>query len=238
MYHSLDVSGSPVSLDPQIFRQHVKFLASGTVNVVALERLPEIPEHSDAVAVTFDDGFSNFATEAAPALRDAGLPVTLFVVSDHGGSNDWGGHAAPGIPTLPLLDWPAIGRLAEQGVVLGGHTRRHPRLSQLKSDQLDDEIGGCVDRIRNETGRTPRTFAYPYGDHSPAAVAAAARHFTMACTTELRTLANEEPMHLLPRLDMYYYQDPGSLEAWGTPRFRRRLAWRAAARRVRQVFQS
>jgi hypothetical protein len=28
-----------------------------------------------------------------PALHDAGLPVTLFVVSDHQGTNDWGGHS-------------------------------------------------------------------------------------------------------------------------------------------------
>ena len=238
MYHSLDPSGSPISLDPGVFRQHVKFLAGGRVRVVPLERLPDLPDDEDAVAVTFDDGFRNFATEAVPPLREAGMPVTLFVVSDHLGTNDWGGHAAPGIPTLPLLDWEELGRIAEQGVTLGGHTRHHPRLSQVDPARLEDEIGSCGVRIREMTGRPAAAFAYPYGDSTPAAVAVTARHFSMACTTELRALANQEPMHLLPRLDMYYYSEPGTLEAWGTPRFRRRLAWRATARRVRQAFRS
>jgi len=238
MYHSLDSSGSPISLDPGVFRQHVKFLAAGRIKVVPLERLPELPGDEDAVALTFDDGFRNFATEAVPPLHDAGLPVTLFVVSDHQGSNDWGGHPAPGIPTLPLLDWEALGRLAELGVTLGGHTRHHPRLSRLDPAGLEEEIGGCARRIREQTGQATRTFAYPYGDFSPESVAVTARHFGMACTTELRLMGPEERMYLLPRLDMYYYSEPGTLEAWGTPRFRRRLAWRATARRVRQAFRS
>jgi peptidoglycan/xylan/chitin deacetylase (PgdA/CDA1 family) len=238
MYHSLDPSGSPISLDPKVFLQHVKFLAGGSVQVVPLERLPDLPGDQDAVAVTFDDGFRNFATEAAPALRDAGLPVTLFVVSDHLGTNDWGGHPAPGIPTLPLLDWVELGRLTELGVTLGAHTRHHPRLSRLDSSRLEDEIGGSAGKIRDETGQAPRTFAYPYGDFSPEAVAVTSRHYGMACTTELRPIGTEERMYLLPRLDMFYYREPGTLEAWGTPRFRRRLAWRAAARRVRQAFRS
>lgn len=238
MYHSLDPSGSPISLDPKVFQQHVKFLAGGKVSVVPLEQLPGRPDDEDAVAVTFDDGFRNFATEAVPALHDRRMPVTLFVVSDHPGTNDWGGHSAPGIPTLPLLDWEGLGRVAELGVTLGGHTRHHPRLSRVEPTRLEDEIGGCAIRIREQTGQTARTFAYPYGDLGPEVVAVTARHFTLACTTELRPLATEEPMYLLPRLDMYYYSEPGTLEAWGTPRFRRRLAWRATARRVRQVFRS
>jgi len=238
MYHSLDLSGSPISLDPAVFEQHLRFLAGGRVKVVPLERLPDLADDEDAVAVTFDDGFGNFATEAAPRLRDGGMPVTLFVVTDHQGTNDWGGLPAPGIPSLPLLDWEALGRMAEQGVTLGGHTRHHPRLSRVEPARLEDEIGGCAARIREQTGQTAQTFAYPYGDLTPEAVAVTARYFSMACTTELRTLANEERMHLLPRLDMYYYSGPGTLEAWGTPRFRRRLAWRATARRVRQVFRS
>jgi hypothetical protein len=39
--------------------------------------------------------------------------------------------------------------------------------------------------------------------------------------------------HLLPRMDMYYFRQPGRLEGWGTPRFRRRLSVRHLFRRLR-----
>lgn len=237
MYHSLDASGSPISLEPAVFEQQVRFLAGGRVKVVPLEQLAGLPDPDDAIAVTFDDGFRNFAAEAAPRLRRHGIPVTLFVVSDHNGSNDWGGLSAPGIPTLPLLDWAALGRLQEQGVTLGGHTRHHPRLAALDGARLEDEIGGCAERIERETGVRPTAFAYPYGNLNEDAVAVTARHFATACTTELRTLRPEERMHLLPRLDMYYFREPGALETWGTSRFRLRLALKAGARRVRRVFR-
>ena len=32
-YHSIDESGSPISVDPDAFRRHVRWLASGRVRV-------------------------------------------------------------------------------------------------------------------------------------------------------------------------------------------------------------
>src|SRR5437867_8920915 len=125
-YHSIDASGSPISVDPEAFAGHVAWLGSARVRVVGLDALLAAGEGEDLVALSFDDGFENFATRAAPALLERGFPVTLFVVSEHTGrTNEWGGRSQPRIPTLPLLDWDALGRLVEQGVSLGSHTRTH-----------------------------------------------------------------------------------------------------------------
>jgi peptidoglycan/xylan/chitin deacetylase (PgdA/CDA1 family) len=45
-----------------------------------LEGRGEVPER--AVAVTFDDGFRNVLTDAAPVLKRLGIPATLFVTTD------------------------------------------------------------------------------------------------------------------------------------------------------------
>lgn len=236
MYHSIDPSGSPISLDAEIFRSHVRWLAGGRVRVVPLAEIESGDEDADAVAITFDDGFVNFNDVAAPLLLEHGLPVTLFVVSDEAGrTNAWGGRAQAGIPTLPLLDWPALARLAEAGVELGGHTRTHPPLAGLDPARVADEVGGGAERIASETGRRPVSFAYPYGSHDGAAVAAVAAVFARACTTKLSILGPEERPHLLPRLDMYYYRRPGTLEAWGSAGFRWRLGLRSGLRRVREA---
>lgn len=45
-----------------------------------LEGRASLPEH--AVVLTFDDGYRNVFTHAAPVLKRLGLPATLFVVTD------------------------------------------------------------------------------------------------------------------------------------------------------------
>jgi peptidoglycan/xylan/chitin deacetylase (PgdA/CDA1 family) len=235
-YHSIDDSGSAVSVSAAQFRAHARWLGSGAVDVVPLARLLE-GRDQNAIAITFDDGFANFATAAWPALRDHGLPATLYVVSDHaGGTNAWGGRDAPGIPTLPLLGWQELGRLAEEGVELGAHTRRHPDLRLLSDSELADEMDGCSERIRRETGRRPSSFAYPYGAVDGRVDRAAAERFANAVTTEFRTLKTvEHPFHL-PRLDAYYLREAGRLESWGRAAFRRWIWLRGLLRRARAAF--
>ncbi len=236
-YHSIDESGSPISVGRSAFRAHVRWLASGAVRVLPLAELMAAPdeEGKDAVAITFDDGFVNFAEEAAPVLRDAALPSTVFVVPEHvGGTNEWGGQAVPGIPSLPLMGWEALGELASSGVTLGAHTRRHRDLTKVRGAALEDEVAGCVERMAAELGERPKTFAYPYGAVDAAAATVVRDVFAWACTTELRVLRRDEDRALLPRLDMFYFRDPGQLESWGRAAFRRRLWLRAQGRRVRQ----
>jgi peptidoglycan/xylan/chitin deacetylase (PgdA/CDA1 family) len=234
MYHSLDRSGSPISLNPETFARHVRWLASGRVRVVPLERLSGDSAAGDAVALTFDDAFLNFASVAAPLLAEYDLPSTLFVVSGcAGGTNAWGGVIDPRVPTLDLLDWDAIGALVRDGVAIGAHTRSHPRLGAIGSMQITDEVAGCSEDIYRHVGMRPATFAYPFGEVTPTAAQCVRTHYAYACTTDLRVLsAREDPAHL-PRLDAYYLQKPGSLESWGSPAFTRFIRRRALARRLR-----
>lgn len=228
-YHSIDDSGSPISIPASVFAEHVAWLRSGRVQVASIPELLTLPSAADAVAVTFDDGFCNFAVEAAPLLH--GLPVTLFVVTDHvGRTNQWGGRSQDGIPTLPLLDWPALVRLASSGVTLGAHSRTHPDLATVSPEVIVDELSGCADHLMRETGIVPDVFAYPYGSVSPVAVEAVASRFRWACTTELRGLREHERLAELPRIDMYFFRQRGRLESWGTSRF---LAYLTARRFLR-----
>lgn len=237
-YHSIDSSGSPVSVSAEAFRAHVKWMASGAVRVLPLLEVLRAPDDADVVAVTFDDGFANFAEIAAPLLAAHGIPATVFVVPEHvGGRNDWGGVQLAGIPPLPIMSWATLGAVSAVGVTLGAHTRRHRDLTTVRGAALEDEVAGCVERMAAEVGVRPTTFAYPYGSMDAEAARVVRDVYAVACTTELRALGATEDRALLPRLDMYYFRAPGQLESWGTPRFRRRLWIRAQGRRVSRLMR-
>jgi peptidoglycan/xylan/chitin deacetylase (PgdA/CDA1 family) len=234
-YHSIDDSGSVISLPEAAFARHVEWLASGRVRVTTVDDLLRLPDAVDAVAITFDDGFRNFGEVAAPRLAAHGLSSTVFVVSDHvGRTNAWGGVLDARIPELPLLSWGELEQLAQGGVTIGGHTRRHGSLSRVGGQALVDEIVGGARAIEDRIGCAPPGFAYPYGAVTDDAAALVAATFSWGCTTELRRVAAREDHARLPRLDMYYFREPGSLEPWGTARFDYYVKLRAGIRHVRQ----
>lgn len=238
-YHSLDESASPISLSPMAFRQHVEWLASGQVRVVGVQELLALDHHVDAVALTFDDGFANFAVEAWPLLRERGLPATVFVVADHvGGDNRWRGRSEAGIPVLPLLDWDALERLRAEGVTIGAHTRTHPFLPALDAGTLDEEMSLAAAEIGRRLGERPIGLAYPYGGVNDTVAREAARHYRWACTTEFRSLRAHESSQLLPRLDMWYFREPQRLSRWGTPDLQAWIWYCRQGRRTRSAIRS
>jgi len=233
MYHSIDPSGSPISVERREFERHVRWLAGGRVRVLDVPELLRDQRDGDAVALTFDDALVSFGEIAWPILREHALPVTLFVPTDHvGGSNGWNQGRLP-IPWLPLMGWAELGRVAEEGVRLGAHTRSHPSLITLPGAAIKDEIVRGAERLRRETGRRAAAFAYPFGDCDERVLAVVRPHFDWACTTELRSLRGGEDPHLLPRVDAFYLRQPGRLERLGTRRLAAELSARRVVRRLR-----
>jgi peptidoglycan/xylan/chitin deacetylase (PgdA/CDA1 family) len=233
-YHSLDDSGSAISITPAAFANHRAWLLSGHVRVLPLDQLvAHDDDGDDAVAVTFDDGFAN-VREAVLELLDNGLPVTLFAVSGRvGTTNEWNGQPQRGIPTLPLLSWPDLEQLAARGLRVEAHSCSHASLVTLSEPALHDELQRCRDDLHARLGVTSTHFAYPYGDVNDVVVDRARMFYRYAHTTDFRVVTSGDAALRLPRLDMYYFQEPGVLESWGTKAFARRLAWCATRRRLR-----
>jgi peptidoglycan/xylan/chitin deacetylase (PgdA/CDA1 family) len=234
-YHSLDDSGSAISIAPAAFANHRAWLSSGRVRVLPLSELVTHDDAADdAVAITFDDGFANVREEVTQLL-DSGLPVTLFAVSGRvGTTNEWNGQPQRGIPTLPLLSWTDLERLTAKGLSVEAHSRSHASLVGLSKTALDDELQGCQEELHARLGVTSTQLAYPYGDVNDAVEVRVHAYYRYAHTTEFRVVTNGDAATRLPRLDMYYFQEPGVLESWGTRVFARRVARCAARRRIRR----
>lgn len=237
-YHSIDTSGSPISVSPAAFRRQVEHLVRAGVAIVTVDDLlaDRAPGQS-AVALTFDDGFANIAAEALPLLVDRGLPATIFVVSDCvGATNRWATIDGHGLAEQSLLDWDALGRLTSKGLTIGSHSRTHPYLTRVSPAQVEDEVHGAASEIARRLGHSPSGFAYPYGAADVQIRTAVAGVHRWACTTEFRVHDDRRPLDL-PRLDMWYFEEPGRFETWGTPAFSRWVRRRQRLRQVRAVWR-
>lgn len=231
-YHSLDMSGSSISVAPELFRRHMDLLARVPERVVPLADIQKCP---GTIAITFDDGFRNFHEYAFPILRAYGLPATVFVVSGYcGGRNDWPTQVS-GVPVLELMGWDALAEIAEQGIALGAHTVSHPLLTAIGEEQIEAELENCRLAIERRTGRRVETFAYPYGAANGKVRNAVGRHFQIACGTHLDVLAPESNPLELPRLDCYYLQRSFWFERLTSPLGRSYILARRGLRAFRQL---
>ncbi len=236
-YHSLDVSGSVISVAPNVFGEHMACIAElGLRGITLSEAVAYRTDHGawpdNAVVLTFDDGYLNFYDEAVSTLVRHCFSATLFVVSGHvGGLNDWAPPPA-GLGTRPLLTWDQLGELATAGMDIGSHGKTHADLRQLDQTQLAREIIGSRTDIEARLGRPVETFAYPFGSVGESARAVVQSEYRAACTTVLKRVARE-PLCELPRVDMYYIRSRGRLEALLRERLDGYLAIRRWGRAIR-----
>jgi len=136
-----------------------------------------------AVVISFDDGYRDNFTEAAPALRAAGLTATFFVSTGFVGtgkefSHDQrrdsasGNHGRNG---YPKLTWADLRTMEALGFEIGSHTINHTNLGDVGLNEMQAEISGSLEALNEELGREPRSFSFPWGkpaDISKAAIEA------------------------------------------------------------------
>jgi peptidoglycan/xylan/chitin deacetylase (PgdA/CDA1 family) len=92
-------------------------------------------------------------------------------------------------------------RLANASLIeIGAHTERHCSLPSLSAQQQKDEILGSKRRCEDLLGRTPVSFAYPYGafDRNSRALVAAAGFAQACCTVRDLVWRSGDPL-LIPR---------------------------------------
>lgn len=212
-YHSIDESGSVISTTPQTFKLQMKFLSENGYQVVALNKLINSLSEKNTpspktVALTFDDGFQNFFSEAFPILSEYGFKATVFLVTDFcGKTNDWAGNPS-NFPACKLLSWDEIKELNNYGIEFGNHTETHPDLTKISNTQAEKEIAESKTKIEDILGNEVTTFAYPFGKFNSAIKQIVEKEHKAACSTNLGKVKSNSDFFSLERVDTYYLSNP------------------------------
>ncbi|MFD2233907.1 polysaccharide deacetylase family protein [Phaeospirillum tilakii] len=143
---------------------HIAELKSGGFTVLPLPEIAHalregrrLPDKT--VAITVDDASYGFYSRAWPLLRDAGLPVTLFVATDE---IDHGGET---------LGWSQLRELRAEGVTIGSLGAARLRFPRVGVEAAAADLGRAQSRFAQELGTAPDLFAWPGGEADAISIA-------------------------------------------------------------------
>jgi len=236
-YHSISDGSSPLKVSPALFTEQMEWLRANcrvvSLREVASQLAQKQPWPERTVVLTFDDGFRDFYSSAAPVLRRLGFAATVFLPTDYcARTNSWPGQPS-WVDEQPLMDWTQIRDLSDQGFVFGAHSITHPILTNLAGPDADREISGSKYEIETRTGQVADFFCYPYGRWNASVREMVRRYFRGACSTAAGVVEPDADLFALPRVDADYVRSPAWFHRLFTQRFCSYLLARRLIRRFR-----
>lgn len=208
-YHSV---GSPVAgaVPTSSFERHLDLLARmAGMPCIDWRRKACCEAFERAYLVTFDDGYLDNFTAAAPLLDRYGIRALFFVTTAFieralDITKTFRNYAG-----LEPMSWDQIGALIERGHSVGMHGHTHRDFGRMRVTEAAEEFERSREIFERRLGLIPDSFAYPYGqfhhrraDFAQAAGPSAPRYvFTMdhklASMDDLRIPDRARP---IPRL--------------------------------------
>ena len=195
MYHGISDEPEPgvppyyqTNTTLAVFRQQMQFLADQGYRTISLDELCTVLRTPDSIsrithhaslsnaqlstlnpqliALTFDDGFRSFYTEAFPALQKHGFTATMFLPTAFIGDTRRYFHPATINPqrstSKECLTWSKIRELRQAGIQFGSHTVNHSKLIGLDWPEIKSELSNSKSNIEQRLGELVTAFCYPF----------------------------------------------------------------------------
>ena len=215
MYHYVrpdpgpdDPVGQGLSVSPELFAEHLAYLAQAGYTPVTMAELAEIWQGTRArpanpIVLTFDDGYRDFYTNAWPILQQYGFPATVYLISAF-------------LDEPNYLTRAMVQELDASGMVdFGSHSVHHPDLPSLSDVEAESEIAGSKHALEDLLGHQVSSFCYPTGSYSDREIALVkAAGYALAVTTEWDYAEPSMDAFELPRLRMNAWTTTEDLARW------------------------
>ena len=160
MYHRFGETALPstnIQLDQ--IDAHIAELKNGPYTVWPIEQIIDhvrsgqvLPDRT--VGISIDDAYASVYTEAWPRFKAAGFPFTIFVSTDQVGRS------------ANYLTWDQIREMQAAGVQVGHHGAAHSHMANAAADAVETDLERASETFRQQLGKVPKLFAYPYGEAS------------------------------------------------------------------------
>ena len=154
------------------------------------------------LALTFDDGWESFYTNAFPILQQYDFRATVFIITNYIGKfSRWD------YQKKRHLDWLQIQQLARQKIEFASHSVNHVDLRGLDKKQLEFEVEYSKKTIEDKIGKRVKYFSYPFGRYNRDVIEAVRD----AGYEKAFALRNGGGDYAIPRIGVYLYDTPYSV---------------------------
>lgn len=183
------------TVSPETFERQLAFLQRHAWRVVefgsVVDRITRgTPFERRTVVLTFDDGYEETCSVAAPLLHRFGFPATVFVTPTEIG--------LPGFMT-----WEQLRSVAKDGIRVGSHTLHHTYLPLASRDQAQHELVESKRMLEQQLGEPVSWLSYPVGGFTPELqVMAKAAGYQAACTTNRGVSKATQDLFAIRRIKM------------------------------------
>lgn len=156
-----------LTVHPRLFEELLEVLGR-EYRIVSLARLLEMvakaePIPARTVSITFDDGYLDNFSVAAPILKRRKIPATFFVSSGYIGTTRTFPWDVSTSISHPMMTWDQVRQLASEGFEIGAHSINHVNLAACAPDLAEREIIDSKRHIEDQLGTSISGFAYPFG---------------------------------------------------------------------------
>ena len=190
-----DVKGLHVQVER--FKQHLDFLQR-RYHVISLADFIAAQHHRKSLpayslVLTFDDGFRNFLTVAAPLLAERKMPATVFLITDRAAQEQIESLDTEWSPEddQRYLSWAEARQLQQSPYFnFGSHTCSHPGLLTLSPRESRHELQHSYEDLMSHLDIEVSTLSYPKGQYSKV-IANEARNVGYACAVTTDRGVNE-----------------------------------------------
>lgn len=186
-YHHIDPQASDYTITPETFKRHLEALKEHHYQVISMQEFIDFlnGKHavpSNAVVLTFDDGYESFYQYAYPILKEQGLVATNFIIVNYLGTN----------PGTPFLNWDEIKKMKNDGFSFYSHTfNSHDfaadqngkptdpltnpiflkSLNRMETEQeyeqrVKADLTQAEQLIQDELGTQDKMFCFPHGRYN------------------------------------------------------------------------
>ena len=203
MYHYIrdnpdpnDILGYNLSVTPVEFDKQMHYLSDNQYNTItmldlvnALKNTTPLPKKS--IILTFDDGYTDFYTNAFPILKKYNLKAENYVISGF-------------IDHYRYLSSSQIKEMYQSGLItIGSHSVDHPDLRTLTNDTLHKEMIDSKNTLEKLLATTITDFCYPFGYYNESVKESVEEAgYIDATTTQESAIHTSNNHSLMPRVRM------------------------------------
>lgn len=181
-----------LSVTPEFFKKDLEYLKEHNYQVIGPEDLiaffdEDKPLPKKSIMLTFDDGYSDFAVNAAPLLLEFGYKAQVYLPTGL-------------MENTGYLTWKEIASLSEQNIYFGNHTWSHHSMSTNLAT-ITKEIELAETQLKDHGLNNSKTFVYPFGTISKEAVKFVEdSDYKLAFTTVSGSMQCKKQRFTLPRI--------------------------------------